>query len=70
MKMHFVHSHLNSSPVNCGAVSDEHSERFHQDISAIENRYKGKCSAVMLADYCWTAKSDAPEIQYKRRRLD
>jgi hypothetical protein len=40
-KMHFVHSRLYIFPVNCGAVSDEHGERFHQDISEIENRYKG-----------------------------
>jgi hypothetical protein len=29
-KMHFLHSHLDFFPPNCGAVSDEHGERFHQ----------------------------------------
>jgi hypothetical protein len=67
LKMHFLHSHLDSFPVNCGAVSDEHGERFHQDISAMENRNKGKWSAAMLADYCWTVKRDAPDIQYRRQ---
>jgi hypothetical protein len=67
LKMQFLHSHLDSFPVNCGAVSDEHGELFHQDISAMENRHKGKWSAAMLADYCWTVKSGVPEIQYKRR---
>jgi hypothetical protein len=52
-KMHFLHSHLDSFQVNCGAVSDKHGECFHQDISAMENRYNGKWSAAMLADYCW-----------------
>jgi hypothetical protein len=52
LKMLFLHSHLNSFAVNCGAVSDEDSERFHQDILAMENRHKGKWSAAMSADYC------------------
>jgi hypothetical protein len=41
LKMHFVHSCLNTFPGNCGAVSNKHGERFHQDIPAM-NRYKGK----------------------------
>jgi len=36
LKMHFLHSHLNFFPENCDAVSDEHGERFHQDISSME----------------------------------
>jgi len=40
-------------PLNCGAVSDEDGERFHQNISVMEHRYKGKWSAAMLGDYCW-----------------
>jgi hypothetical protein len=34
-KMHFFQSHLDFLPDNCGAVSDEHGERFHQDISSM-----------------------------------
>jgi hypothetical protein len=67
LKMHFLHPGLDSFPVNCGTVSDKHEEHFHQDISAMENRYKGKYSAAMLADYCWTVQRDDPEIQYKRQ---
>ena len=37
-----------------GTVSDEHGERFHQDISTIEKRYQGFWNNIMLADYCWT----------------
>jgi len=33
---HFLHSHLDFFPENCGAVSDEHGERFHQDISSLK----------------------------------
>ncbi|GBP20941.1 hypothetical protein EVAR_9510_1 [Eumeta japonica] len=56
LKIHFLHSHLDFFPQNLGAVSDEHGERFHQDISNMEKRYQGKWSPNMLADYCWTLK--------------
>lgn len=42
LKIHFLHSHLDFFPPNLGAVSDEHGERFHQDIFTIEKRYQGK----------------------------
>jgi hypothetical protein len=38
LKPHFLQSHLEYFPGNMGAVSDNHSERFHQDISRMENR--------------------------------
>jgi len=38
LKMHFLFSHLNFFPLNCGDVSDKHGERFHQDISVMEHR--------------------------------
>jgi len=40
-------------------VSDEHGERFHQDISSMEKRYQGKWNCAILADYCWTLARDA-----------
>ncbi|KDR17502.1 hypothetical protein L798_08033, partial [Zootermopsis nevadensis] len=55
-KMHFLHSHLDFFLSNCGAVSDEHGERFHQDISAMEQRNKSKWSAAMLAFLFWMLK--------------
>lgn len=67
LKIHFLHSHLDFFPENCGAVSGEHGERFHQTIAEIENRYQGKWSPVMLADYCWTVVRDSPELVYKRQ---
>ena len=39
LKMYFLHSHLNFFPPNLGAVSDEHGERFHQDITTMESNY-------------------------------
>ena len=64
LKMHFLFSHLDFFPLNCGGVSDEHGERFHQDISVMEHRYKAKWSADMLGDYCWMMKSNAPETKH------
>ena len=63
LKIHF----LPSFPANCGAVSDENGELFHQDISSNEKRYQGKWKCVMLADYCWTLARDAPTVEYKRQ---
>ena len=63
LKIHFLHSHLYFSPENCGAVSDEHGERFHQDTCSMEKRYQAKWNCAMLADYCWTLASDAPTME-------
>lgn len=67
LKIHFLHSHLDFFPENLGAVSDEHGERFHQDISSMEKRYQGKWSPRMLADYCWTLARDQPQVKYSRK---
>ena len=53
LKIHFLHSHLNFFPPNLGAVSDEHGERFHQDITKMENNYQGKWNPGMMGDFCW-----------------
>jgi len=66
LKMHFLFSHLDFFPLNCD-VSDEHGEHFHQDISVMGHRYKGKWSAAMLGDYYWMMKRDAPETKYHRQ---
>jgi hypothetical protein len=64
LKVHFLGSHLDFLPENLGAVSDEHGERFHQDIYNMVKRYQGKWSLSMLADYCWTLKRDVPQATY------
>ncbi|CAH1107944.1 unnamed protein product [Psylliodes chrysocephalus] len=45
LKIHFLDSHLDFFPENLRAVSDEHGERFYQDISAMEKRYQGSLIA-------------------------
>ena len=53
LKIHFLHSHLDFYPSNIGDVSDEHGERFQQEIREMENCYQGKVNEHMMADYCW-----------------
>jgi hypothetical protein len=64
---HFLSSHLDFFPENCGSVSDEHGERFHHDIETTEDRHKGKWSPSMPADYCWTLMSDSPNSTFIRQ---
>ena len=68
LKIHFLESLLDFfSPENLGEVSDEHGERFHQDILAMEKRYQGKWTSGILADYCWALKRAVPEANYRRK---
>jgi hypothetical protein len=60
-KIYFLHSHLDFFPPNPGTVSDEHGERFHQDITQMEQRYSGKWNEKMLADYCWMLQLEISE---------
>lgn len=68
LKIHFLHSHLDFFPENMGAVSDEHGERFHQEISQMEKRYSGKWTKNMLADFCWTLHHETSAEDYKRKK--
>ena len=63
LKMHFLLSHLGSFHVSCDATRDERGVQSYQDRSAVENTYKGKQCAAILADYCWKSERHALEIQ-------
>jgi len=67
LKIHFLESHLGFFPENVGEVSDEHGERFHQDILALEKRYQGKWTSSTLAGYCWKLKRDVPDAKYRQK---
>ncbi|GBN83464.1 hypothetical protein AVEN_116162-1 [Araneus ventricosus] len=67
LKIHFLHSHLKFFPENFVSVSDEHDERFHQDISNMGARYQGKWNPKMLADNRWTLKMDIPQAKHSRQ---
>jgi hypothetical protein len=67
VKIHLLSSHLDFFPENCGSVRGEHGVRFHQDIAAMEGRYKEKWTPSMLADYCWTLMRDSPNSTFNRQ---
>ena len=67
LKMHFLDSHFDFFPQNLGNVSDEHGERFHQDISTMETSYQRKWNPSMLVDYCWTLRRDVFQAEYTRK---
>ena len=60
-KNSFPPLHLELFPDNCGDVSDENGERFHQGIVAMEKRCQGKWDVSILTDYCWTLARDVPD---------
>jgi len=57
-KIHFLDSHFDFFAPNLGAVTDEQVERFHQDISIIEQRYQSRLDESMINDYFWYLKRD------------
>ena len=67
LKMHFLHSLLDFFPPNLGAVSDEQGEWFHQDISVMESRYRGRSDANMMGDFWWFLLRDCKRSSYKRK---
>jgi len=65
LKIHFLESHLDFFPENLGEVSDEHGERFHQDINYdYGKKVSRQVDSSMLADYCCTLNRDVPEAKY------
>ncbi|ESO03183.1 hypothetical protein HELRODRAFT_174081 [Helobdella robusta] len=67
LKIHLLDSYIDFFPECLGEVSDEHGERFHQEIAVMESRYQGRWSSAMLADYCWFLQRDAPEAKHRRK---
>ena len=66
LKIHFLHSHLDFFSSNLGDISNEHSVRFHQEIKEMENRYQGKVTEHMMADYCWFLQNES-DTEHKRK---
>lgn len=59
--------HLNEFVDILGDYSDQHGERFHQEIMIMEKRYTGKNYAHMLVDHCWRLVSKAPDTPCCRK---
>ena len=68
LKLHFLDSHIDEFPPVLGDYSEEHGERFHQDMKEFERRWQGKYGVNMMADYCWMLKRDVLTNNKKRRR--
>ena len=51
LKVHVLQSDLDFFAENLGEVSEKYGERFHQDITVLEQRFKRKWNHSMLADY-------------------
>ena len=66
LKIHFLHFHRNFFPPSLGVVSDEHGERFHQDITKMGSNYQGKWNPSMMGDFFWMLLRDIPEAKYTR----
>ncbi|KYQ56489.1 hypothetical protein ALC60_04566, partial [Trachymyrmex zeteki] len=67
LKIHLLHNHLDFFTPNLGKFSDEHGERFHQDITITEKRFKEKDVRHMLGEYCWSIVRDTKSESYKRQ---
>jgi len=67
LKIHYLHSHLDRFTYNLGEFSEEHGERFHQDMKVMEDRYQGRWNTHMMADYCWSLQRDCSSKQYNRK---
>ena len=67
IKVHFLKSHLHEFPANLGELSDEHCERFHQDIKVMEERYQDRWNTHMMADYCWSIRKGCADMKHSRR---
>ena len=69
VKFHFLRSHLDYFPQNCGDLSEEQGERFHQDIRVMKERYQGRWDVNFLADYFWCLKRGVVATQHRRKSL-
>lgn len=68
LKLHFLDSHLDFFPQNLLIISNEHGEKFHQDISIFETCFSERWNGSMLAEYCWSVIRDIPTDAYKKKQ--
>ena len=66
LKLHFLHAHKDFFRECLGDVSEEHGERFHQDISIRGKRYKNRCNVSMMGDYIWSIVRES-QSEYNRK---
>ena len=66
IKLHYLHSHLDTFSDNLRDVSEEQGERFHQDIKVMEDMYQGRWDSHMMSDYCWSLIRANPDALHKK----
>ena len=69
INVHFLDSHLEKFPDNCGDFCDEQGERFHQNLKIMEDRYQGRWNKTMMADYFWNIKRDLSDRKSRKRKF-
>ena len=69
VKVHFLWSHLDYFSKNYGDLSEEHGERFLQDICIMEECYQSRWDVNFLADFCCCLKRDAVATEHRRKPL-
>ena len=69
VKLHFLWSHLDYFPKNCGDLSEEQGERFHPVFWIMKECYQGRWGVKFLNDYCWCLKRDAVAVEHRRKSL-
>lgn len=65
-KIHYLHQHLDFFRDNLGKISDEHGERFHQQLKRFEERFQGKKLENMLAEYVWNSFEEEEDLHSLR----
>lgn len=63
LKVHILYNHLDEFVENLGDYSEQHGEKFHQDIKQMEKRFSGRDLKMMLADHCWFKVRESPEYE-------
>ena len=54
INVYYFFSHLYGFPANFGELTEEHGERFHQNIKAMEERHHDRWDAHTTAGCCWS----------------
>ena len=67
VKMQYLFSHIDFFRPNLGAVSEEHGDRFHQDIHCMERRHQGRWDCAMMGDYVWGIVHAEGSEKHKRK---
>ena len=67
LKVYFLYAHLDYFPQNLGDMTEEHGERFHQDIRCLETRYEVRWDVSMMANYCWCLKRDCKSSEVAKK---